>query len=173
MKRIFLLSFLFFSVSTLSAQSYILFGAKEKYFLSKLEANLALDSIVVNNYDKYNFSLQHQVPLQKYVNSPDYNLYIGLALDDSPSDMMSFYLNYAQYEILLADTLKIKRKTIYKIFIKDKDKYLYKVIFKTKKTVYSAVLTYTSFDKNIIQNLYSDELFFENKFGKKYKIKNK
>ncbi|MBN2662899.1 MAG: hypothetical protein JXR68_04555 [Bacteroidales bacterium] len=174
MKKI-LFSLIIIIITSLSlnlfSQNFILYGAKEKYFLNNLEASIAVDTLIVSKYDKYNFSLQHQVPIQRYISSTSYNLFIGLAINDTPSSILELYLNYNQYEILASDTLYFKRKPVYKVFIKNKNEYLYKVIFKSKKSYYTAVLTFVSFEKAIIENLYLDENLFLDKLRKK--IKNK
>lgn len=160
----------FLSINLFS-QDFILYGAKERYYLNNVEVALPVDTAIVAKYDKYNFSLQHQVPIQRYISSPSYNLFIGLALNDTPSSIYEFYLNYNQYQILYSDTVFFKHKPVYKVFIKNKNEYLYKVIFKSRKSYYTAVLTFVGTERAIVENLYLDENFFLDKFRKK--IKNK
>lgn len=170
LKKINLVSaILIISSITLFSQNFVTYGAKEKYYLSIEENNIFVDSNVVNNYDEYNFSLDHQVPVQRYLKGANYELFIGLAVSDTPEEINIFYRNNSDYEILLSDTLNLKKRPLFKIFIKTKDKYLYKIIFKTRKSVYTTVFTYVSSNKQTLLNIYNDEKFFETKLNKKVK----
>jgi len=172
MKKYLFLAVIIFLLPAVSlAQSYILYGAKEKYFNDSSEVSLSRDSIVLDKYSPYNNDLYHQVPLQKYIKSSNYDLFIGLALSDSPESILKTYTADTNYIILNVDTVKIKKVYFYRLFALYNGEFNYKIIFKSKKSYYTAVLNFVSKQKSVIESLYNDPLFFEKKLGRKIKTK--
>ncbi len=167
-KNIFFVVFLLLSVN-LFAQKTVIFGAREKYYMAENEANIVIDSNILKKYDPYNNNLNHQVPLQRYINSPDYDLFIGLAVSDSPDSLLQFYMSDTNYNVLSVDTVVIRRKNYYKIFSEYNNMFNFKLIYKTRKTHYTAVLNFVSVSKNIIAQLFKNDEFFYQKFRKKVK----
>ena len=169
MKYILTIIILTFIISGYS-QNKIRYGAKEKYYLSDDEKNHIIDDDVLDKYDLYNNDLEHQVPLQRFIKASNYNLYIGLAINDSPSSMMNLYKNDVNnYSILQIDSVKVKRKCFYKMYVKYNGEYNYKIIFKTQKSYYTVVLNFVSNNRELLQEFYDDTNFIKTKLHKRTK----
>ena len=161
------------SIITGFSQKKVRYGAKEKYYLSDDEKQITIDDKILEEYDPYNNNLEHQLPLQRYIKAPNYKLYIGLALYDTPTSMMNLYKNDVNnYSILQIDSVKVKRKYFYKIYTKYNGEYNYKIIFKTRKSHYTTVLNFTSDNRELLQSFYDDPKFFKKKLHKRIKKNN-
>ncbi len=166
-KTIYILLFFIFASLMSQSQQYILFGAKEKYYLSKAEKSSPIDSTIISDYAPLNPDLVHQVPLNKYIESNKYQLFIGLAVFDSPKKIINFYKNNSNLKILKSGQQKIKKVYFYKLLCKLNEAYIYKIIFITRKSKYTAVLNYVSKDYNTLKSLYDNANFINEKLKKR------
>lgn len=170
MKKLFIILSIFILFSkTIFAQTHVQYGAKEKYILSNNEKKQPIDSTILLKYEPYNQDIEKQVPLQRYINAPEYDLFIGLAIFNTPEQMVDFYKNNKSYNIQIIDTIKIKKTYFYKIFSKYNDSYNLKIIFKSKKSYHTAILNFVSKDKKNLEKLNDNKYLFKEKLCKKIK----
>jgi hypothetical protein len=173
MKKLFLITVLLVGLIQLNAQKYIRFGARERYYLSPDEKQMPIDSGVLQKYDFLNPDLKHQVPLNRYIKSSEYDLFIGLAIYDSPEQILDFYRKSKDYSILNLSEVKIKKNNYYFLFAKFAGQYNLKIIFKTKKSRYTVVMNYLSSNRELLEKFYYQKDIILKKIKKKYKNENK
>ncbi len=92
---------------------------------------------------------------------------MGLALYDSPESIVNYYNVSKDYSILIIDEVKIKKVVYYKIFAKFNGGYNFKLIFRTKKSFYTAVFNFFSYDREKIEEIWNQPDFFKRRFHKK------
>ncbi len=143
--------------SSCQSKKYISFAGREKYHLSENEELTERSKAVVAEYDKYNNNLEHQVPLEKYVQANNYKLYFGLALYDTPEMMNEIYLDDKTHTIINHKIDSLKKTTSYNFFAKKEDEFNYKIIYKaSKRPNLTVVINFTSKDSSLIGNFYEN-----------------
>ncbi len=169
MKKILFLTILLGLANLTFAQKFVYIGNKQKFFLSDKEHLIQIDEDIVRKYSILDPDTIHQVPLQVYMKSEDYETFIGLAIYDSPQTIFNYYLANADYNVLQQNFVKTKKLSYYKILSKFNGQYNLKFIFVTKKSYFTVVVNYLSYNREILTHFFNDEKFIFAKLKIKYK----
>ena len=169
MKKILFLTILLGLANLTFAQKFVYIGKRQKFFLSDNEQTIALDKNIVKKYSVLDPDTIHQVPLQVYIKSDDYETFIGLAIYDSPQSIYNYYLTNTDYNILQQELVQTKKLSYYKILSKFNGQYNLKFIFVTKKSYFTVVVNYLSYNREILTHFFNDEKFIFAKLKIKYK----
>ncbi len=167
MRNFFLIIILFSNLSLFAQKKYVYYGAKEKYYLSSDEKNMQLDDNIIEDYNPFDPDTIHQVPLQRFIKTNTYKLFIGLAMFDTPQTLVDYYMSDKNYSILIIDEVKLHKTVFFKIFAKFNGLYNYKLIFRTKKSKFTVVFNYVSNDREILEDIWNQQDFFKQKLGKR------
>ncbi len=158
---VFFVSF-FLLFSNIEAQHKVIFGLKAIYKLSSEEKNIPLDSAPLGFYQSFfDRDTIHQVPLNRYIQAPDYKVFIGLAVYDDLQGVKNYYLKNEPYFVY--DSLKLHSVWYYRFFEKKDTLFVYKILFRTRKTFYPAVINIYSTDSLYIRKIFNNRLWIKQK----------
>ena len=169
MKKIVFIIFLLIITGTTYSQKFVYIGKRQKFFLSVNEQAIKLDKNIVKKYSVLDPDTIHQVPLQAFIKSDNYETFIGLAIYDSPQSIYNYYLTNSDYNILQQELVQTKKLSYYKILSKFNGQYNLKYIFVTKKSYFTVVVNYISDNREILTDFFNDEKFIFAKLKIKYK----
>ena len=153
MKKTF--SICFFALFVLaSCNSSVRFGISQKYKLNKDEHNVKLDDIIVKKYENIINIDTLNYPLNKYIVSKNYKIFIGVSFNSKTKDIVNFYQNNETYYVFDAN-LSENENSMY--FNKDAH-FLYSYIYDSKKDKLTYFLTLEADSTTCIKMYKSDYL---------------
>lgn len=160
MRKLFFITLLcvFLSNCKSNNENTLRFAYQEKYTLDTDEKNVALNKNITDEYEKFNGLSNLNIPLNKYIFSPDYKIFIGIAIQNNPLEIINAYKT--------DPTLKIMEVKNYKnnlnMFCKKNDDFAIKYIFTESKEKLPVIVNVVSKDSLLIKKMYD-----ENKIIKK------
>jgi ribosomal protein L7Ae-like RNA K-turn-binding protein len=148
---LFFIVILFFNCKT-NNEKTLQFAYNEKYKLDNSERTIALDKNIIEEYEE-NIGLDSlNVPLNKYILGENYKVFIGIALENNPQELVQ--------EIQSDSSLKIFEindyKTNAKLFCKKNNYYQIKYLFTEKKENLPVLFNIVSTDSLLIKKLYNE-----------------
>ncbi|WP_338376641.1 hypothetical protein [uncultured Flavobacterium sp.] len=148
----------FISCKTSTDSSNLRFAYTENYKIEEGEKSVSLNKEIVDEYEKINGDLAINIPLNRYVYSTDYKVYIGVSIDNTIKEVAEAYSN--DEDLKLIDSKKVKE--YYNLFCKKDNQYMVKTLYNEKKEKLPIVLTLVGKDSILIRKIYD-----ENKLIKK------
>ena len=133
-------------------KSIVKFGNDEEFQLSNNELQKKITKNVVYQYNQTINGIRSQIPLNKYISSKTYNIYIGIV---SNSTMDSIVNNFKQLEnpIKLYSIKKVKEN--YTLFYKNNDFFVYSTLFVSPKDKTMYIINYTTQDSLNASNAFN------------------
>ncbi|WP_310555643.1 hypothetical protein [Flavobacterium sp.] len=155
MKKIFFI-ILFFTliVGCKSNDENILrFAYQEKYLLDVNEKNIELNKNITDEYEKFNGLSNFNIPLNKYIFNQNYKIFIGIALENKPLEIINGYKADTTLNII-----EVKNhKNNLNMFCKKNDKFAIKYIFSERKENLTVIVNVVSKDSLLIKKLYDED----------------
>ena len=153
------LSILLFS----SCSSYIRYGLTQKYYLSSVEKEIAPEQERIQAYENVVNIDTLNVPLNKIIAADDYNVFLGVSLQNSAKGLLSIYKKYNEFNFL---SEKEENDTLSILFKKNNGLY-YSILYDSEKDRFSYILLLTG-DPAVVRNKFNTN-FLINKLSNAYK----
>jgi len=155
-KLFFLLSFFLFILGCKSGDDKnVVFAFEEKYELSKDEINRPLVKTIVDEYEKFLDLSDFNIPLNKYITTPNYVVYIGIAIENSFLETTNYLSKKEKFTIL--ETKNIKNVTV-NHFVNGST-FGIRISYKEKKKGMPIIIHILSKDKELVKKLYDEDYF--------------
>jgi len=143
---------IFFSITLLlSCSSSGRFGVSQKYYLEQGENERVLDKFLVDKYEKIINIDTLNVPLNKFINSKNYKVYIGVSFSTNAINLYSFYKKDTLFRFL---EKRIANDSI-SLFFKKQNEFYYSFIYNSQKDKFTYILTLES-DSTTVNKKYND-----------------
>lgn len=153
---------IFFCVWLISCKSnddkLLRFAYQEKYLFNENDKNVSLNKNIIDEYEKFNGLDQFNIPLNKYVYNPEYKIFIGVAINNSSSEIVKAFKSDTSLKILEEKNYKNNLN----IFCKKDDNFAIKYIFSESKNKLPVVFNVISKDSLTIRNLYAENKIIKN-----------
>ncbi|RAR51031.1 hypothetical protein [Flavobacterium lacus] len=133
----------------------VVFAFEEKYELSKEEMNQPLIQSVVDEYERFLELSDYNIPLNKYITSPQYSVFIGVAIENSLIETTSYLSKKEKFTIL--ETKDIDKITVNHFSSDSADGI--RISYTEKKKGMPIIIHILSKDKAIIKKLYDQDYF--------------
>jgi len=132
------------------------FGVTQRYYLEQGETERALDKFIVEKYANLINVDTLNVPLNKFINSKNYKVYIGVSLNAKANKLHSFYKNDTLFRFIES---RIAKDSI-SMFFKKKNEFYYSLIYNSQKDNYTYILTLES-DSTTINNKFNTNFLYK------------
>ena len=135
-----LISIIVIIIFIVSCSSSGHFGITQRYYLNKNETERPLDKFVVEKYEKIINIDTLNIPLNKYITSKNYKVYIGIAFTTNTKELYNFYQNDTSYLFIK----KIISSNTANVFFKKHNEFYYSLFYNSNKDKFTYVLTLES-----------------------------
>lgn len=142
---VFIYSFLLLSCSSVGK-----FGYSQRYFLEQGETERELDKSLVEKYEKIINIDTLNVPLNKYINSKKYKVYIGVSFNANANKLYLFYKKDSLFTFIQN---RISNDSI-TLFFKKQNEFYYSLIYNSQKDKFTYILTLES-DSSTVNNKFN------------------
>lgn len=116
------------------------FGISQRYYLDKSEQERPLDKFIVEKYEGIINIDTLNVPLNKFIVTKHYKVYIGVSFNANANTLYSIYKNDTSFkfyqDVILLDTVSV--------FFKKHGDYYYSILYNSPKDKFTYILTLTS-----------------------------
>jgi hypothetical protein len=136
----------------LSCTESVKFGISQKYYLNEKEKETFLDEYIVQKYKNIINVDTLKVPLNKFITSKNYRVYIGVSFSSDANNLYSFYKNDSLFSFI---DNHINTDNI-SIFFKKGNAFFYSFIYDSQKDKYTYILTLES-DSLTVNHIYYDD----------------
>lgn len=133
----------------------VVFAFEEKYELSKDEINQPLIQPVVDEYERFLDLSDYNIPLNKYITSPTYRVFIGVAIENSLEQTTSYLTSKEKFKII--DTKKLAKFTVTHFSFEDIAGI--RITYREKKKEMPIIIHILGNDKEIIKKMYDEDSF--------------
>lgn len=143
----FFLSFFIFSCGGHEVLDY---AHNERYLLDKNETSLPITKTIVKENEYINSGLDISLPINKYVKSKEYNLFLNIALENNMNELISAFEKDSTSIVFFK-----KQQNPFNVLFQKKDSFfIYRTLYLEKEYNIPIVMTYYSKDSIEIKKLY-------------------
>ena len=159
MKKIiyFLFIILLLSCKSSTDSTNLRFAYKENYKIDDKEKTIALNKEIINEYEKINGDLKINLPLNRYIYSNYYKVYIAVAIENNIKEVAEAYSNDGTLKLI--DSKKIDN--YYNLFCKKNGLFLIKTLYNEKKENLPVILNLVGKDSLQIRTIYNENKLIE------------
>lgn len=150
-----LLLILFISCKS-SKNDQVRFAFNEYFILSDNEKEFPLNDVIVNEYESYNGMEEINIPLNRYISSPEYKIYIAVAIENTLQQTVDLYLSD-----LATNVLESKNEKAISLFCKKSDLFAIKYLYEEKHQKLPVIINVVSKDSIKIKKLYDENYIFK------------
>jgi len=134
-----------------SCNSNVKFGISQEYKIGNDENENAIEKYIIDNYEYIINVDTLNIPLNKYIYSKKYKIYVGVSFKNKANELYQFYKKDTLYNIQnnreIGNTISI--------IFKKKNQYYYSFLYDSQKDKYTYVLTLES-DSTTVRNKFDD-----------------
>jgi len=143
------------------------FGFNACYVMQNGEQVIGVNQAVEDEYALFYKVGEHTIPLNKAIKAPNYRTYIGIAIGVNSNSKMLYetYLSDPQLHILTSDVNNSGDVSKYRLFQKQDSVYNFTYISNIANPDLTMVYNYVAEDSALIQKMYADSKFPENRMN--------
>lgn len=145
MKKINILLILLLCFTFTACNKSISFGVSQKYYLTENEQEYSLDNLIVKKYENLINIDSLNVPLNKYIFSKKYNVYIGVSFSVPANKLADIYKNNEKYQIIESQN----ESNAVNLFFSKENEFFYSYIYDSSKDKLTYILTLETDSANV------------------------
>jgi len=139
-----------------SCSSSLRFGISQRYYIEKSETERPLDKFVLDKYENIINIDTLNIPLNKFIRSKQYKVYIGVSFSVKANALYSVYRQDTTFSFLQD---KVNKDTV-SVYFKKYNDYYYSLIYNSIKDNLTYILVMES-DSVVVKNKFKDDFLIK------------